>query len=535
MRSSIKVAVLLWAAIVGATMATKAAQVMSVPTKHEAGATYVGKVFGAVETGGTATHQYDVLWYDGTGDGTATETAMQTDNIASGSLLEADPMEDVNTYLTAKQVTAPVGSKYHRLLHQSTFDEDYKVFADPLPLELAADKRGIVPGNVLTSHMDLGVPGQVGNGDMEIPNLTGTLPDGFEATGTYEYGTPGTSNYNGQKAVTLGGVVGTHTLLSPFFQWGKASPGLIGGSSLLVIYLSTLNELDTTPTIPYVRFFDLTKTQTGSDVQLKHTSTGTVYEEVDGDDNPTLYLEASDIPAGAVYGRVLWVLENSDAPTNEWVIDGLRVGYANDVIVGSRFDFTDPDGILLGSMGASTLGGIKNINTETAFTAHQLVQAKSATFTADLGVYLCTNTITANLTSASSPLKLGRTITIKNVGSGVVTLDGSGSQTIDGATTFALNPGQTIVIVGDASNWQIVEFYDNAPGGKYAANVGDGTSTSITVTHNLGTRDVIVQVYDNSTPYAQMFPTVQHTSTSAVTLIFTTAPTSNQYRVVVRK
>jgi hypothetical protein len=68
---------------------------------------------------------------------------------------------------------------------------------------------------------------------------------------------------------------------------------------------------------------------------------------------------------------------------------------------------------------------------------------------------------------------------------------------------------------------------------KYAANVGDGTATSYTVSHNLGTKDVIVSVYDNSTPFAEVICDVQHTSTTAITLLFSVAPTSNQYRVVV--
>lgn len=68
---------------------------------------------------------------------------------------------------------------------------------------------------------------------------------------------------------------------------------------------------------------------------------------------------------------------------------------------------------------------------------------------------------------------------------------------------------------------------------KYAANVGDGSNTSYTITHNLGTKDVIVSVYDNSSPYAEVICDVQHTSTSAITLLFSVAPTSNQYRVVV--
>ena len=68
---------------------------------------------------------------------------------------------------------------------------------------------------------------------------------------------------------------------------------------------------------------------------------------------------------------------------------------------------------------------------------------------------------------------------------------------------------------------------------KYAANVGDGSNTSYTITHNLNTRDVVVTVYDNSSPYAEVICDVQHTSTTAITLLFSVAPTSNQYRVVV--
>lgn len=68
---------------------------------------------------------------------------------------------------------------------------------------------------------------------------------------------------------------------------------------------------------------------------------------------------------------------------------------------------------------------------------------------------------------------------------------------------------------------------------KYAVDVGTGAATSIVVTHSLGTRDVTVAVYDNSSPYAEIEVDVEHTSTSQVTLNFTTAPTSNQYRCVV--
>jgi hypothetical protein len=69
--------------------------------------------------------------------------------------------------------------------------------------------------------------------------------------------------------------------------------------------------------------------------------------------------------------------------------------------------------------------------------------------------------------------------------------------------------------------------------GRYATDVGDNSSTSITVTHSLGTKDVQVTVYDLTTPFAEVICDVEHTSTSAVTLKFAVAPTTAQFRAVV--
>ncbi len=68
---------------------------------------------------------------------------------------------------------------------------------------------------------------------------------------------------------------------------------------------------------------------------------------------------------------------------------------------------------------------------------------------------------------------------------------------------------------------------------RFAQDVGNGSLTSITVTHNLGTKDVIVEVWDNTTPFAKIEPDIQHTSTNAITLVFATAPATNAYRCVV--
>jgi hypothetical protein len=56
---------------------------------------------------------------------------------------------------------------------------------------------------------------------------------------------------------------------------------------------------------------------------------------------------------------------------------------------------------------------------------------------------------------------------------------------------------------------------------------------TFTATHNLGTRDVVVAVYSNSSPYGEVEVDVDHTSTNAVTLTFAAAPTAGAYRVVI--
>lgn len=67
---------------------------------------------------------------------------------------------------------------------------------------------------------------------------------------------------------------------------------------------------------------------------------------------------------------------------------------------------------------------------------------------------------------------------------------------------------------------------------KFAASIGDGSSTSYTVNHNLGSRDVEVAIYDNSS-FAEVETDVVHTDANNVSVTFNVAPTTNQYRVVI--
>ncbi|KJV08073.1 hypothetical protein [Methylocucumis oryzae] len=69
---------------------------------------------------------------------------------------------------------------------------------------------------------------------------------------------------------------------------------------------------------------------------------------------------------------------------------------------------------------------------------------------------------------------------------------------------------------------------------KFNQTIGDGSATSYTVTHNLNSRDVTVDVYRNSGNYDTVLVEVQRTSVNSVTIVFDSAPSSNAYRVLVR-
>lgn len=68
----------------------------------------------------------------------------------------------------------------------------------------------------------------------------------------------------------------------------------------------------------------------------------------------------------------------------------------------------------------------------------------------------------------------------------------------------------------------------------FAVDVGDGTSLAYTVTHNLGTRDVVVRVYHNDAPYGLAWAVnVGRPTVNTVTVTFPVAPALDAYRVVI--
>lgn len=91
-----------------------------------------------------------------------------------------------------------------------------------------------------------------------------------------------------------------------------------------------------------------------------------------------------------------------------------------------------------------------------------------------------------------------------------------------GGNITALTAAEVLTILGISSTLA-----------KYSETIGNGADTDIVVTHSLGTRDITVAVYRVASPYDVVYPDIEHTSTSTITLGFSVAPTEDQYRVVV--
>jgi len=85
-------------------------------------------------------------------------------------------------------------------------------------------------------------------------------------------------------------------------------------------------------------------------------------------------------------------------------------------------------------------------------------------------------------------------------------------------------------------NWTLTNDGTNyhAIARKYAVNLANPSSlTALVVTHNLGTDDVTVQVFETAGSKALVETDIERTSANTITLRFATAPASGAYRVVI--
>ena len=146
--------------------------------------------------------------------------------------------------------------------------------------------------------------------------------------------------------------------------------------------------------------------------------------------------------------------------------------------------------------------------------------AGAGTFTAGAGLTLTGTVFSADVTPTTgnaSVTNTGGAIEVKTDTTRGLSVDTNGLG-INAGTGLAFSTG----VLGFAAGYGVRKHSEDI-----------SAATSHTVTHNFNTRDVTVAVYDNNSPYAEVFPDVEHTGVNTVTIKFATAPDANQYRVVV--
>lgn len=113
-----------------------------------------------------------------------------------------------------------------------------------------------------------------------------------------------------------------------------------------------------------------------------------------------------------------------------------------------------------------------------------------------------------------------------------VTANVSSINDIEDVVITAATPGQ--VISWDGSNW--INSTISVGGGSvnsYAVTIGDSTNLSYVITHNLGTRDIVLQARNVASPYESYNVAWEATTINTATVYFDSAPAVDSVRIKV--
>ena len=200
---------------------------------------------------------------------------------------------------------------------------------------------------------------------------------------------------------------------------------------------------------------------------------------------------------------------------NGQVIDGVTLATGNRILIKNQTTGTENGLYTVNATGAPTRSTDADTNAE--LTASFAVFVEEGTVNADSG-YTLTN---------------DGTVTIGTTALSFTQFTGLGQITAGNGLTKAANTIDVVAGTGIVANANDVAIDTAVVVRKYATDIGDGSATSITVTHNLNTRDVTVGVYSSTSTYDEVECDILHATVNTVTLLFSVAPTAGQYRAVV--
>jgi hypothetical protein len=226
--------------------------------------------------------------------------------------------------------------------------------------------------------------------------------------------------------------------------------------------------------------------------------------------------------------------------TGALTIDGVTVVLNDRILVKNQTTALQNGIYKVTTAGASGVSAVLTRATDSDNHIPGQVTAGDFVFIVTGTTYATTGWTQSNQGTATTPprgIKIGTDAINFSQFSGVGTWTNAtnGALTFSG-TTIAVAPGLGITTTAQgaagAATTNQVAINTDVVVRKYATTIGDGSSTSITVTHALNTRDVTVGVFDAAT-YAEVTCDVTHTTVNTLTLTFSLAPSSNSYRVVV--
>lgn len=241
-------------------------------------------------------------------------------------------------------------------------------------------------------------------------------------------------------------------------------------------------------------------------------------------------------------GALATAYENGDA------IDGVTLATGDRILIKNQTTQSENGIYVVNATGAPTRASDANTNSSivksTVFVDEGTVNGETSwTLTTNAPITLGTTALTfaqfgvgGTTYSAGNGLQLVSTTFSVLANGSSIDVSASGIRIADAAAGAGLTSTSGVLAVGAGAGISVaadaVAVDTAVVVRKFAQAIGNGALTTIAVTHNLGTRDIVWSVYD-ATTFAFVIVDGVATDANTLTLTFATAPGSGAYRVVV--